>query len=140
MAERDAIEYRVPGASTFPAILAFMMLVGLMGLILTLTSGGPLWFVLAYLAIVGWNAFNFLVRFARSVSIKAGTLHWIGFLGSESVPLATVARLSVWFGGSVQVVETREGRKLRIPIMQGYRRFGEALADAVSGSQTDQRA
>lgn len=126
-----ALVYRVPAAGTFPFILGFMALVGFLALALTLTGDGPLWFVLVYLAIVGWNAWSFLFRFARAASIESGALRWTGFVSSESVRLDEITRLSVWPGSSVQVVECRDGRKLRIPITPGYRPLGDALEAAI---------
>jgi xanthosine utilization system XapX-like protein len=134
MSPNDAVEYRVPAASAAPGMLGIGMLVGIFFLVVSVTTGDPpLWFVLAFLAIWGWQAFNYLVRFARAASIESGTLHWTGYLKSEQVPLDQIARVSLGFGGTVQVVECRDGRKLRIPIMQGYRSFGEALAEALAG-------
>jgi hypothetical protein len=133
----EPIEYQTPAAGAVPAILTFGALIGLLMLVLTATSGGPWWFILGVLAILGWNAYLYLVRSARAVSIVGGTLYWTGYVRSDRVSLDQIARLSLSLGGTFQVVECRDGRKLWITIAQGYRPFGKALADAVPDVPSD---
>jgi hypothetical protein len=137
MSEGRPVQYRPPAASTYPFILGFGALVGLVMLVVAATSGGPWWFVLIVLAVLGWNAYNYLIRSARNVSIRLGTLSWTGWFRSEQVPLDQIVRVSLRLGGAFQVVECRDGRKLWISIAQGYRPFGEALAEALPDIPVD---
>jgi hypothetical protein len=122
------ISYRIPDLA--PGIFAIMGTAGAVALVLSVIRGGPVLFILVWLGMVGWLAFNFLVRMAHAVAVTNGKLFWTSYVTTTVLDLSQVVRMRLAYGGSVQVIECRDGRKLRVPIIQGYQRFIVALAGA----------
>jgi hypothetical protein len=120
------LSYRIP--DLMGGIPAIMVAIGVVLLPVTVIAGGPVLFVLFWLGGVGWIAFNFIVRSAHAVAVTNGKLFWTSYLTTVEVPLTDVVRMTLAFGGSVQVIECRDGRKLWVPVMQGYQQFIDAVA------------
>lgn len=124
------ISYQSRMAWMAPGIIVFMLPVGVIWMYLAIIQNGPVWFGLLWFGVLGWNGYNMIVRQARSIVVAGGNLVWRGWLRTESVAKQEVARLTLAQGGAEQVIELRDGRKLRVAIGQGYRSFLERLGRA----------
>lgn len=122
------ISYQSPIAWIAPGVFALMAAIGVLWFVAGFLQGGPLWFGAIWVAIGGWNAINMIGRQARSVVVVNDTLYWTTWFRQEQVAVEDVVRLSLASVGAVQVIECRDGRKLRFAIAQGYRLFIDRLA------------
>ena len=123
----ETLRYRIPSAPVLPSVLLILVVAGLVFLIMTLTIGGPWWFAVGYLLVTGWLAYNFLFRTAYQLEVEGGIIIWKSFGRTERVAVGEVRRLSTAYLGSIQVVECSDGRKLRVPVTQGYEPFIQAF-------------
>jgi hypothetical protein len=123
------ISYQSGIAWLAPGIFALMAVMGVLWFVAGLVQGGfPVWFGVLWFAGLGWIAFNMIWRQARSVVVVNGTLYWTTWFKQEQIALKDIVRLSLASRGSIQVIECRDGRKLRVAVAQGYRPFIERLA------------
>jgi hypothetical protein len=136
---RDSIEREVPVASFTtlpfyrPVIFGFIAVFGTVGVVLVVvqatSTSGPGWsFVLPWLAVVGWNAYWFLWRFAYRLELTETTLSWRTPLTGGEVPLDRVRafRPSV-FGSGAQALDVRDGRPVLVFGRRGIIDFGREL-------------
>lgn len=119
------LSYHPPEMGLLP--LAMAVVGGPFFLFLTFTQGGPIWFVLLWIAVMLWVSYDYLVRQARKVVVIRGVLFWSNYLTTEQVPLSEVTRIRGTLLSAIQVIECRDGRIFRIPVMWGYRKFAEGL-------------
>jgi hypothetical protein len=111
-----------------PGVLGLMTVIGLIWFAAGIAHGDfPLWFGVLWFAGLAWLWFNMVWRQARSVVVVEGTLYWTSWFRREQVPIADVARMSIRLGGTEQVIECRDGRRLRIAVAPGYRSFVDSL-------------
>jgi hypothetical protein len=122
------ITYQSGIAWIAPGIFLMAAAMGALVLVVSFVQGGPVWFVALWFGLMAWIAFNAIVRSARSVEVWDGILVWRSWFTTQRVALKDVDRLSLAFGGTVQVIECRDGRRLRVALAQGYRPFIERLA------------
>jgi hypothetical protein len=120
------LSYRIPDLA--PGVFALLGVFGVLFVALMVVQGGPVLFGIAWLGLMAWLGFNYLVRMAHAVAVTNGTLFWTTYFRTEEVRVSEIERMTLAFGGSVQVIECRDGRRLRVPIMQGYEPFVTALA------------
>jgi hypothetical protein len=122
--------YRLPIVWLAPAAMGVMTAVGVVGLVLNLIYGGPWWILLLWLLGVAWLSYNFIWRLPYEVVVENECLNWRGYRGTQTVALSDIDRMSTAYSGSVQVLECRDGRRLRIGVMQGYQPFIRSVMDA----------
>jgi hypothetical protein len=126
-----ALRYRVPVRWLFPIASVVWAFVDVVLIVLAFTSAGPpVWFVVLWLGVTGWIGFNFLWRIPYEVLVEDGHLTWRGFFRTQSVPMSDITRLSLAMTGNMQIVERRDGSKLRIAVMQGYGPFIRSVVEA----------
>lgn len=113
------------GTGRFPIMTA----AGAAGLVASLITGGPWWFCALWLLIIGWIGFTFIWRLPYEVVINDGHLTWRGYRQRRTVPMSDVARMTLAFSGNVQIVECRDGSRLRIGVMQGYAPFIQSVVE-----------
>ena len=112
-------------------ILAVLPLLAVAGTVMTISGhpGPPLPFVLLWWAILGWNAYWFLLRLAVRVQLTPHTLRWQTALRNGEIPLSRVRRMRPHrFGGSkAQVIEVEGERPVLVWADAGVVQFGEQL-------------
>ncbi len=122
--------YRLPIAHLVGAIATFTLVPAAAGWVLfdviirrDLPGGNLLW-----LAIAGWNAYWFLMRFAYAVEVEDGVLRWRAPLRSGTVPVAGLRRLRPsWLFSNIEVLEIEGGPALLVWAVRGFGRFASAL-------------
>lgn len=128
------LSYRLPVRWLFPVVAVVWAVVDIVLIVAAFASGGPpVWFVALWMAITGWIGFNFLWRMPYEVTVENDLLTWRGFFRTEAVPMSDVARMSLAMTGNMQVIERRNGSKLRIAVMQGYGPFISSVVEAYPG-------
>lgn len=118
------------GWSMFPAILGIFALAGIGALVASIVTGGPWWFFVLFLAMVAWLAVNVLCRTGYELKFDNAYLYWRGFLRSGKVLVSDVVGVDSEFLGSVAVFICRDGRRIRIAVLQGFAPFLKALTEA----------
>ena len=90
------------------------------------------WLVL--LAIVAWNAYWFLLRFAYAATVDGGVLYWKAPLRSGTLVVAQLDRVrpSRVFS-NIQVVQTADGRRVMVWAVKGFTRFIGVVASRRPG-------
>jgi hypothetical protein len=130
MSTRDGL-YRPPMFwRLLPAWIGLFVGYGLIALAVSVFSGGPWWFFVFFLAVVGWMAFNGLYRTSYELEFDNAYLYWRGFLRSGKVPIADVVGVDSEFLGSLVVFTFRDGRRVRVVVLQGFAPFITALTKA----------
>lgn len=85
-----------------------------------------------WLAIILWNAYWFLLRFAHRVELDGATLRWRAPLRSGSVALADIRRVRPsWLFSNIQVMDTGARGPAMVWAVRGFR----DLVDAVSAER-----
>jgi hypothetical protein len=102
-------------------------------------DGLPGWFVVLWLAALGWNAYWWLFRIPQEVRVGGSTLAWSAPLRRGEVPLDDVVRLRPSrTGRQFAVVELRGRRPLVVPIRYGFAGFRNALAAGAPQAEVDE--
>jgi hypothetical protein len=127
---RSGISYHPPEAAVLVPLFAALIL-GAPALAVAFLDAGQLRFlVILWLAGMSWLAYNYLVRLAREVVVTGERLFWSNYFTTIELPLSDVVRLRSASFGLEEVVECRDGRRLRVRVRPGYRPFIEAVARA----------
>jgi hypothetical protein len=122
------LTYRTPVAPPIStALLSLAILAGLFGLMASLMQGGPWAFMVLWLIVTAGVAFGLLFLTCHEVVIQDGLLEWRTAFRRGKMRMDQAERVVGWPGGSIQVFEFREGKKVRIAVMQGYIRFIEQV-------------
>lgn len=120
----------MPGGSWFPLLIfGFFGLVAL-SMVPSMVSGDgpPLLFGLAWLAIVGWNAYWFLFRIAGELWVDGPLLHWRAALRSGAVALTDIERIRpMRLGSNVEVIVVRNQRPIMTMATRGIREFNDSI-------------
>lgn len=81
-----------------------------------------------WLAIILWNAYWFLFRFAHGVELDGAVLRWRAPLRSGSVALADIRRVRPsWLFSNIQVMETGARGPAMVWAVRGFRDLVEAV-------------
>lgn len=115
------------GWSMLPAVLGIFAVAGSAALVASILNGGPWWFFILWLAGVAWIAVSGLYRTGHELTFDDTDLYWRGFLRSGKVPLSEIVAIDSEFLGSVAVFICRDGRRIRIVLLQGFAPFLKAL-------------
>jgi hypothetical protein len=129
----DLPRYRPTPWNFLPLVLSVMGAAGLIALVWSVLNGGPWLFMLFWLGIVAWIAFNGIYRTSYELRFDDTYLYWKGFLDSGRIPVSDVATVDTEFTGSVAVIRCNSGKKIRVVILQGFAPFLEALTRAHPG-------
>ena len=98
------------------AFAAFVLFGGLfVVLAVTRPDGPPLLFVLAWIAILGWNAYWFLWRLSYRLEVDGDRLRWMTPLRTGEVRVSDVLDIHPGMFGQATVIELRDGETLTSP-------------------------
>src|SRR5262245_53731990 len=116
-----------------PMLLAMFAVFGVaaIGLILNLAFGdssAPAPFVLAWVAILGWNAYWFLWRVALKLSLADGIVEWETVLRRGHFPVSAITSIGPWFG--VTQIRHTTGPSLLVLREAGWDGFLEEVEQA----------
>jgi hypothetical protein len=101
--------------------------VGILVLTTAGTAGRSANFGLLWIAMVGWNAYWFLLRIVYQFEVGDGVLSWRAPLRSGQVPVTEVIAIRPSRLGVGYVVATRRGAILVAFASQGFGEFAAAL-------------
>ncbi len=122
--------YRVPGVQVGVLVALFALLPMALGELFfaviirrDVPYGAVVW-----LAIVVWNAYWFLLRFAHRVELDGSTLRWRAPLRSGSVALADIRRVRPsWLFSNIQVMDTGARGPAMVWAVRGFRDLVDAV-------------
>jgi hypothetical protein len=99
----------------------------------TLYLGDSRWFLVAWFAILLWNAYSWVYRTAYGAAISQFTLRWRGIGRSGEIPLGDITDVRLpRVGTGLIVIEHRNGN-LVLGVGQGCEAFLDQLARARPG-------
>lgn len=93
-------------------------------------EGPGLWFVAAFVAAAGWNAYWWLFRIATEVSVDGGTLSWRTPLRRGSAPVSSVTAVGrSRMTQQLAKIELASGRPVLVQVRVGFAALVDAIRD-----------
>jgi hypothetical protein len=117
----DMASYRQPRyAAILPVVIVTVLAIAAVVMIVN-PGGPPVWFLVLWIAALGWNAYWYLVRFATSVEVDGGTLRWRTPLRRGSAPVTAIRRVRRQrFGSQVAVIELDGAPNVYVMVWYGF--------------------
>jgi len=91
-------------------------------------SGPPVWFGIAWLAVLGWNGYWWLLRTCTLLVVSDGQLRWRTLLRGGTVPLTDVRSVGrSRLGSQFATIQLHGTPSLQVPVHLGFARLTAAL-------------
>lgn len=113
-------------------VLGLMTLIGVPALVWSMAtnSGPPLWFAIAWMAILAWNFYWWVFGLVVKLRVVGDVFEWQGVVRRGSVPLSNVVRLRPsGLGSGMEIVEMADGTHILVWVRRGFRAFCDALRE-----------
>jgi hypothetical protein len=94
-------------------------------------SGPPVWFGIAWLAALGWNAYWWLLRTCTLLVVNDRELRWRTPLRAGTIPLTAVRAVGrSRLGSQFATIQLDGSPSLQVPVHLGFARLTTALKSA----------
>lgn len=103
------------------------------------SSAPPLWFLVAWLAALGWNLYWWLFRMCIEVRVDGATLSWSTPLRRGEVALTDVIRIRPRrMSRQFATIELRGRRSLFVPVRYGFGQLQNAIVAGAPQATVDE--